>query len=83
MTTELIRADDALVDRVRMLQSILPTLATEVAVARREAARLRAENAAMQARIDELENRKAKGIAMPLTPPPVPLRSLRSGGTLR
>jgi hypothetical protein len=83
MTTELIRSDDALMQRVQALRSILPTLATEVAIARREAARLRLENATLQARIDELENPKPRGISMPLTPPPVPLQSLTTGGTLR
>jgi hypothetical protein len=83
MTTELIRPDDALMQRMQMLRSILPTLAAEVAVARREAARLRLQNATLQARIDELENRKPRGISMPLTPPPVPLQTRTTGGMPR
>jgi regulator of replication initiation timing len=83
MTTELIRPDDALMQRMQMLRSILPTLATEVAIARREAARLRLENATLRARVDELEDRKPRGIQMPLTPPPAPLQSLSTGGMPR
>lgn len=83
MTTELVRTDDALVDRIRTLRSALPALASEVANARREAARLRRENAAMQSRIAELEQRQVEAIAMPLTPPPAPRGRAMAGGGWR
>ena len=83
MPTELVRSDDALVERIRTLRSALPALASEVAIARREAARLRRENAAMQSRIAELENGDGEGIALPLTPPPAPRGRLVAGGGWR
>lgn len=83
MTTELIRPGDALVDRIRTLRSVLPALASEVAIARREAARLRRENAAMQSRIAELEDGGTTGIALPLTSPPAPRQWWTAGGGSR
>jgi hypothetical protein len=47
--------DDALIDRVRKLSSILPAMAQDVAVARRDAARLRRENLALRGRLMRLE----------------------------
>jgi hypothetical protein len=47
--------DDALIDRVRKLSSILPAMAQDVAVARRDAARLRRENLALKGRLLGLE----------------------------
>jgi hypothetical protein len=48
-------SDAALIERLQMLRSILPGMATEVAIARREAARLRRENATLQGRLIALE----------------------------
>jgi hypothetical protein len=59
-------SDAALVDRLQMLRSILPGMATEVAIARRETARLRRENAALQTRLGDLERRGAERAASPL-----------------
>jgi hypothetical protein len=50
---------DELIDRVEKLRTLLPTFAQETAVARREAARLRSENAMLQRRVVELEARSA------------------------
>jgi hypothetical protein len=52
------RADDnaALVDRIQKLRLVLPAMAQDAAVARREAAQLRRENARLQARLRELED---------------------------
>jgi len=47
--------DDALIDRLHQLRLILPALATETAIACREAARLRIENARLAERVAELE----------------------------
>jgi hypothetical protein len=49
----------ALIDRVQLLRLVLPGLATDVAIARREAARLRCENAKLNARVRELEAQSA------------------------
>jgi chromosome segregation ATPase len=49
------RAD--LLGRIRMLASLLPAFAQETAAARREATRLRSQNARLQRRVDELETR--------------------------
>jgi hypothetical protein len=48
-----------LVDRIGKLRALLPAFAQESAAARREAARLRSQNAALQRRVVELENRSA------------------------
>jgi hypothetical protein len=57
--------DAALLDRLRTLRSILPALATEVAIARREGARLRRENARLRAVLDSFEGglRAGMGVA--------------------
>ena len=47
----------ALIDRVHKLRILLPTMAQETAVARREVARLRSQNAKLQRRVEELEAR--------------------------
>ncbi|HUO71778.1 MAG TPA: hypothetical protein VMU39_13470 [Solirubrobacteraceae bacterium] len=49
----------ALIDRIHRLRIILPAMAQETADARREAARLRLENAALRRRIAELERAAA------------------------
>jgi regulator of replication initiation timing len=48
-----------LIERVHRLRVILPAMAQETADARREAARLRVENAKLQRRIAELERSSA------------------------
>jgi len=48
-----------LIDRIGKLRALLPEFAQETAAARREAARLRSQNAALQRRVAELENRSA------------------------
>jgi hypothetical protein len=58
-------------DRIQKLRSILPAMAAEVALARREGARLRRENAALRNRVAELEGR-----------PPVP-RSARQAQAMK
>jgi hypothetical protein len=45
----------ALIERVRTLRSILPAMATEVAIARREGARLRRENATLRKQLAKVE----------------------------
>ena len=57
MTTERRGSDAELLERIHKLRSILPAMAAEVAMARREGARLRRENAALQNRVAELEGR--------------------------
>jgi hypothetical protein len=47
--------DAALIERVRKLSSILPAMAQDVAVARRDAARLRKENLALKRCLLRLE----------------------------
>ena len=50
-------SDRELIDRLEKLRRLLPAFAQEAADARREAARLRAENATLQRRVVELETR--------------------------
>jgi hypothetical protein len=45
----------ALIERLRTLRSILPAMATEVAIARREGARLRRENATLRRQLAQVE----------------------------
>jgi len=71
MTTVRGGSDADLLERIHKLRSILPAMAAEVAMARREGARLRRENAALKNRVDELEGR-----------PPVP-RSARQAQAMR
>lgn len=71
MSTGSTRTDDALVDRLVTLRTLVPALVTEVAVARRENARLRRENAELQTRLamsDRLESDPS--VSTPLTPVP-------------
>jgi hypothetical protein len=49
-----------LIDRLEKLRTLLPAFAEEVAAARREAARLRSQNAKLQRRIVELEAQSRK-----------------------
>ena len=58
MTTQQASSDADLVERIQTLRSLLPALATEVALARREGARLRRENAALRSRLAELEQQE-------------------------
>lgn len=77
MATHTTHANEPLIDRIRALRSALPVLAAEAAEARREAAKLRRENAALLSRLQELEDPHAlDGVAMPLTPPATPLTPL-------
>ena len=46
-----------LIDRLEKLRALLPAFAQETAVARREAARLRWQNAKLRRRVAELETR--------------------------
>jgi hypothetical protein len=48
-------AERAVIDRLHKLRVLLPAMAQDTAEARREAARLRAENARLARRITELE----------------------------
>jgi hypothetical protein len=48
-----------LIDRIGELRALLPAFAQETAAARREAARLRSQNATLQRRVVELETRSA------------------------
>jgi hypothetical protein len=48
----------ALLERIRTLRTILPTMATEVAIARREGARLRRENEALRSRLASGDDRR-------------------------
>ena len=48
---------EELIDRIGKLRALLPAFAQETAAARREAARLRSQNATLQRRIVELESR--------------------------
>ena len=50
---------EELIDRIGELRALLPAFAPETAAARREAARLRSQNAALQRRLVELETRSA------------------------
>jgi hypothetical protein len=51
--------EGAAIDRLRQLSVILPAMAQEIAAARREAARLRVENAQLLNRVSGLERRRA------------------------
>lgn len=51
-------SERAAIDRLRQLSVILPAMAQEVAAARREAARLRVENAHLLSRVSGLERRR-------------------------
>lgn len=57
MTPDRPGSDAELLERIHRLRAILPAMAAEVAMARREGARLRRENAALQNRVAELEGR--------------------------
>jgi regulator of replication initiation timing len=57
---------DALVERVRKLRLVLPALAEEAAIAKREALRLRLENKHLRGRVAELEQ---AALANPAQPP--------------
>jgi hypothetical protein len=48
-------SESAAIDRLRQLSVILPAMAQETAVARRDAARLRVENAQLLNRVSRLE----------------------------
>ena len=52
-------SEGAAIDRLRQLSVILPAMAHEIAAARREAARLRVENAQLLNRVSGLERRSA------------------------
>lgn len=79
MATETTYPSEALIDRIRALRSALPVLAAEAAEARREAARLRRENAALHTRLEELQDPGvSEGVAMPLTPPATPVTPPRT-----
>jgi hypothetical protein len=52
-------SESAAIDRLRRLSVILPAMAQEIAAARREAARLRVENAQLLNRVSRLERRRA------------------------
>jgi len=56
---DLVTDPGELIDRIRKLRALLPAFAQETATARREAARLRSQNAALQRRLVELETRSA------------------------
>jgi regulator of replication initiation timing len=58
-------SDAALLERLRTLRSIVPAMATEIAIARREGARLRTENARLRSRLAEVEEADASGAAAP------------------
>jgi hypothetical protein len=53
------RAERAVIDRLNRLRVVLPAMAQEAAAARREAARLRAENVRLARRVVELESAQA------------------------
>jgi hypothetical protein len=46
----------AVIDRLHQLRVVLPAMATEAAAARREAVRLRVDNARLARRVAELES---------------------------
>jgi hypothetical protein len=52
------QAERAVIDRLHRLRAVLPAMAEESATARREAARLRAENRRLVHRLAELESRQ-------------------------
>jgi hypothetical protein len=79
MATEMTYRSEALIDRIQALRSALPVLAAEAAEARRDAARLRRENAALHSRLEELQDPDtSEGVAMPLTPPAPPVTPPRA-----
>ena len=53
---DLVTDPGELIDRIGKLRALLPAFAQETATARREAARLRSQNATLQRRIVELES---------------------------
>ena len=53
-------SESAAIDRLRQLSVILPAMAQEAAAARREAARLRVENAQLLSRVSRLESSPLK-----------------------
>jgi hypothetical protein len=53
------RSEREAIDRLQQLSVILPAMAQEIAAARREAARLRVENAQLLNRVSGLERRRA------------------------
>jgi hypothetical protein len=57
------RAEQAVIERLHKLRVVLPVMAHETATARREAARLRAENFRLSRRLEELETAFASGFA--------------------
>jgi cell division protein FtsB len=59
------------VDRLARLRAVLPLMATDLAVARRRATALHAENEQLRRRVDELEAKLAE------LPPAVPPRAAR------
>ncbi len=70
--------DDGLIDRLLMLRSVVPALASELATARREGAQLRRENARLQSQVAVAEGRAVpRFVEMPLTPEPLPLAHAR------
>jgi hypothetical protein len=75
MATEATYPSEVLIDRIRALRSALPVLAAEAAEARRDAARLRRENAALRTRLEAVDPSLTEAVAMPLTPPAAPLTS--------
>jgi hypothetical protein len=48
-------SERAVIDRLQKLRVVLPAMAQETAIARREAVRLRTENARLARRLEELE----------------------------
>ena len=56
---DLVTDPGELIDRIGKLRTLLPEFAQESATARREAARLRSQNATLQRRLVELDSRSA------------------------
>jgi len=67
LTTQRSSSDGELLERIHALRSLLPAMATEVALARREGARLRNENVMLRSRLAELE-RQELGVRAVLSP---------------
>lgn len=57
-------AERAVIDRLQKLRVVLPAMAQEAAEARREAARLRAENSRLVHRLAQLESRYGAGLSV-------------------
>lgn len=57
--------ESAVIDRLHRLSVALPAMATEAAVARREAARLRLDNARLARRVEELQSALAVDASAP------------------